>query len=251
MSRWHLPTYSYLRDDGKLITRKYRENGVMKTYPVNIYSDSDNDYRHFITLQKYGKLYIDEMMLEAWGKPCPGPEFAVKHLDGDWGNDNIKNLAWELRSKVYFPQQVTTADQVKFQEVVVYKRGTVKQNGRELPVRSSSFDGDVDLLRPIIPQVSYSHYIKEWKRYEDRHIDMDELMDRVGYIAGNKKAHLKPKVLHKDHDQMNFASDNLEWVDESDQRWIDYKNSWPSRYEVYSKLNPGRDAWVKAFLGIK
>ena len=49
-------------------------------------------------------------------------------------------------------------------------------------------------------------------------------MAKAGYVDGNKLQFKNPVILHKDGDYKNCASDNLEWCDSSDQRYIDYYN---------------------------
>ena len=48
-------------------------------------------------------------------------------------------------------------------------------------------------------------------------------------------------TIHEDNDPMNFRSDNLEWVEAIDPRYIEYqkkKNKWMHQRNV--ELNPGR-----------
>lgn len=248
---WHLETYTLVSEDGKTVERRWTDgNGIKTNYELKITCDPEEDKRHRVYTKGFGFLYVDELVLGAFGNPKPGPEYVVRHKDGDWQNDNLLNLCWDLRANVYLPRQVTTAKHVKLDyKLTVFKDGTIKQGKDKLNVISNLSDGDIDLHVPITPQVRY-YVVNSWGRNEEIRVSVEELMERAGYIAGNKKAHLNPKVLHKDHDKMNFASDNLEWVDASDPRWVSYKNSWPSDFEVYSKLNPHSIDRVKHYLGI-
>lgn len=52
---------------------------------------------------------------------------------------------------------------------------------------------------------------------------MDDLMDAAGSVDGEKYDLSNAVILHKDYDPMNFSSDNLEWVEAADPRYIEYQ----------------------------
>lgn len=66
-------------------------------------------------------------------------------------------------------------------------------------------------------------------------------VDIAGYVSGEKNDFKNPVILHKDNDPMNFHSDNLEYVEDTDTRYIEYKkkqNEWKHQRNI--ELNPGR-----------
>ena len=70
---------------------------------------------------------------------------------------------------------------------------------------------------------------------------MDDLMTIAGYVCGEKYALENPVILHKDNNPMNFSSDNLEYVEDTDTRYIEYKkkkDEWTHQRNI--DLNPGK-----------
>lgn len=41
---------------------------------------------------------VHRLVMEAFGSPCPGPDFEVRHYDGDKSNNRATNLVWGTRS---------------------------------------------------------------------------------------------------------------------------------------------------------
>ena len=63
----------------------------------------------------------------------------------------------------------------------------------------------------------------------------------TGYVSGERYILGNPRVLHKDYDPMNFDSNNLEWVEAIDPRYIEYQkkvDEWKHQRNI--ELNPGR-----------
>lgn len=66
-------------------------------------------------------------------------------------------------------------------------------------------------------------------------------MAEAEFVSGDKSLLKNPKVLHKDHDYMNFSEENLEWVEEDSQEYQDYKNKKKTDIdELTKKLNPNK-----------
>ena len=66
-------------------------------------------------------------------------------------------------------------------------------------------------------------------------------LSNPGFVNGDNASLNKPVILHKDLDRMNFSEDNLEWVEETDQRYIDYLEK--KEADVHQRnveLNPGK-----------
>ena len=106
--------------------------------------------------------------------------------------------------------------------------GKVKEN-----IHDCIGDADTGLMRCINPYVSNPEGRgKLW---------MDDLMTIAGYVCGEKYALENPVILHKDNNPMNFSSDNLEYVEDTDTRYIEYKkkkDEWTHQRNI--DLNPGK-----------
>ena len=108
--------------------------------------------------------------------------------------------------------------------LTVTESGKVYKDKSVCQVGNCIGDGDLDMCVPVEPFIEYDVRNKKWKRTERKHRRMDELMEEAGYVSGNKTQFKEPVILHKDNDWMNFDSDNLEWTDKSDPRYIRYHN---------------------------
>ena len=107
--------------------------------------------------------------------------------------------------------------------IVVYNDGRVYQKGKKCAIEYEIFDQDVNLRIPTYPYIYYE-YRNHWKKTETAKIDVQDLMVEAGYVDGNKHQFKDPVILHKDGDYMNCSSDNLEWCDATDPRYIEYSN---------------------------
>lgn len=85
------------------------EPGYYATYDGRVLSDKGKQLRELTpwTHPKGGHLqvtcsqgekkrnrYVHHLVLEAFGKPKPGPNHVTRHLDGDPTNNSLRNLAW-------------------------------------------------------------------------------------------------------------------------------------------------------------
>lgn len=73
-------------------------------------------------------------------------------------------------------------------------------------------------------------------------------MKWAGYIQGDDADLQEPVILHRDLDWKNFASDNLEWTEATDQRYLDYqakkKADMKLRSQEINKGKPMPDYWI-------
>ena len=70
---------------------------------------------------------------------------------------------------------------------------------------------------------------------------MDKVMKSAGFVNGDDAILKDPVILHKDFDRMNFSEDNLEWVERTDQRYIDYQaKKEADKHQRNIELNPGK-----------
>ena len=77
---------------------------------------------------------------------------------------------------------------------------------------------------------------------------IDDLMKECGYVQGDDADLKEPVILHRDLDYHNCASDNLEWTEKTDPRYIEYcKKRDEDRKSRNLELNAGKhipDYWV-------
>lgn len=100
--------------------------------------------------------------------------------------------------------------------LTVTKDGRIFKGKQEVHISDCIGDADTDLMSCILPHVSDPNKMSG-------HLFMDDLMDTAGYVDGEKYDFTNPVILHKDNDPMNFCSDNLEWVEAADPRYIEYQ----------------------------
>lgn len=109
-------------------------------------------------------------------------------------------------------------------ELTIFEDGTIKQGNTELSHICQIGDCDTDRIVNILPHV----YVTR-KHTGKASFTVDELMATAGFVSGDKSQFMMPRVYHKDWDRLNCKSDNLEWIDERDPKFIDYMNSWKTK----------------------
>ena len=81
----------------------------------------------------------------------------------------------------------------------------------------------MDLFVPMPPYIRYE--VKNAYGKTERPLKfVEDAMATAGYVDGNKLQFKNPVILHKDGDYMNCSSNNLEWCDATDPRYIEYYN---------------------------
>ncbi len=223
-ARKHFETSTYITPDGKIHGEYFdKDVGKKKYYLHDIFIG--NDGRPYIKKAK-GTFHIEKLVIEAYHgkKPQDGKDWVIYHKDGDITNNSADNLEWMERAVAY-PNisNVTQDKKVKLGNgLVVHKTGEVYQNKKLLPVDFFQGDSDLDLYVNIPPQIHYE-YRNRWGGTDRASLFMESLMEEAGYIEGNKRHFTNPVVLHKDNNYKNFASDNLEWVENTDPRLAAYQ----------------------------
>ena len=62
----------------------------------------------------------------------------------------------------------------------------------------------------------------------------------VGFVGGDIMVLNDPVILHKDNNRLNNAASNLEWVERTDQRYVDYlEQEEIDKHNRRLELNPG------------
>ena len=147
--------------------------------------------------------------------PGDGPKKA-KRLDGNVMNTDADNLMWvpDLDS---YAQTGAILKRVEMSErnVTVLRSGKVMEGGVELPVEDHYHDASTDCDR-----FTYKPFVV----VGGLNLPVDDLMATAGFVGGDPSGMKCPKVLHKDHDMLNFNADNLEWAELSGKEYQDYVN---------------------------
>jgi len=161
--------------------------------------------------------------------------YRINFKDGNKSNCHYFNLEWQAT-----PYEHATSSTVKVKllgvTLTVKNDGTVKEGNKVLRPYDSIGDSDLDLMVCIEPHVRYDEKGVRW-----RSIAMDDLMKDAGFIGGDDSLLSDPVILHKDNDRMNFASDNLEWVEATDPRYAEYQKK--RKEEMHARnveMNPGK-----------
>lgn len=186
-------------------------------------------------VDKYGnRILIAQAVMAAFGPAAPldGKRYTIGFKDGNLYNCDYRNLEW-----VEYHYKHTTLPKVRIycdgKFVEVYSTGKIKVDGHEVPPIDYLYDPDMDLFSALsILKV----------RINKQKVRIEELMDASGYVQGDNAALEKPVILHRDMDYRNFASDNLEWVEETDPRYLEYcKKREAERQGRTAELNEGRN----------
>ena len=204
-----------------------------------VMTDTDGPY----VVPRFGeKVRVADAVSDAWNNQYPGdgPK-KVTYRDGDVMNTHADNLKWEQDLTPYtqntgFMTPVTWMGQ----SFNVYKSGKVKFKGVEQQVQDHYHDKATDCERFV-----YKPFVKPGSLQ----IPMDDLMAAAGYVSGDPTGMWAPKVVHKDHDMMNFDSDNLEWGEFAGPEFQDYKDDMIDICREKSDIaNPGKvvpEEWFK------
>lgn len=254
----------FVSSDGKTI---YKQDPITNsiTYYQIFLTPNKNPY-----IMDNGKVfYVDYLVARCFKYlPHDAQKYKVFHLDGKPENCEAKNLEWRLlqpnplqqsgpnpslqhstqnqfsnsnplptpnMSPVLQQQNraylLNTYQECKFGPLTLNKKGEVYDGKNVLTMCDVIFDGDTNLSVCIRPYVVSAN----GKRYY-----LEELVRRARYVEGTPDGMTSPKILHKDHDRNNFASSNLEWVEENSpeyQAYMQDEKAYIRKRNV--ALNPG------------
>ena len=195
------PDGSYIEDDGDELSIQTDPHG---------YKYADDGWDH---------VYIDELIALAHRfkrkLDFQGSEgYYLSHKDGNLDNYEPSNLEWKQVSET----EQTKAGHVYFYNHYVGKDGSIfVYCGKDIEkgqIRERWLDDDLDATWIFESPVMYT--------YEKGFYHPDEYMAKAGYVAGDKTALKNPVILHRDYDVGNYSSDNLEYVESDDPRYIEY-----------------------------
>lgn len=178
------------------------------------------------------KHYIDYAVASAFIKKANDNIYIVHHKDQDLGNCNADNLEWVLGSDCPSVSDEVVLDR----KLIVCKDGKILHNGLLAQVTDHDFDSDVDCWYCFGIPRAVVYFTDEYD-----FLDIDNLMETAGYVHGDKKNFTRPVILHKDMDYSNFHSDNLEYIEATDQRYSTYIDKLKEyKHQRNIELNRGR-----------
>ena len=230
-------------EDGKTIIRHYENDFgssiISKRPPTRLTIQTDTNGRAYVSTRDHGKLMVDSMVAVCFCPPCPNPsdEYELVHKDGNKWNCHYQNLEWKRKSQQPQLTLHTTTKSIKLTNgLTVHNDGTVYDKRQKLTHAISLYDSDTNLEWAIQPCVRY-YRPNRWGKEERKIQTIDALMDAAGYVNGDKYQYPNPRILHKDNDWLNFDSSNLEWVDVSDKRFMDYMKKQTEDMNKWNKAN--------------
>ena len=188
----------------------------------------------FIMDSRGNRIFLANAVITCFCPPAPqdGKRYTIGFKDGNQYNCDYRNLEW-----VEYHYKHTTLPKVRIycdgKFVEVYSTGKIKVGGNERRPIDYLYDPDMDLFSGLSNlEVSI----------DKSKIAIDELMEAAGYVQGDDAVLKEPVILHRDGDYKNFSSDNLEWVEETDPRYLEYcKKKEAARRARTDELNKGKD----------
>jgi len=212
----------------------YKEDKIYK----RLYVKTEADGHKYIFLGGKPKISMALAVITCYCKPKPidGRTYEIEHIDRNLANCKKGNLRWVLKHYEHTSAKSVTMKQGK-DKITVKKDGTIFLNGKEEQICDSMYDSDIDLEDCIRPHISTG-------MFGTNHIFVDDLMEKAGYVQGDDAILNDPVILHKDYDWMNFSSDNLEWVESTDQRYKEYcEKIQETKKRRRRELNPGKQLY--------
>lgn len=245
----------YVSRDGKNIYKLDPATGNKTCYNIKT-APNGNLY-----IDENGKWFYVNYLVAVCFKPAPkdGRKYEIYHIDGNPSNCDADNLGWRLpqpkpanqlganntasipapnmspyqQTQQKMPYSLNTCPECKIGKLTINRDGEVFERGKKLNMNDSIFDSDTALTVCISPYVRPSN----GKRYH-----MDDLVIMARYVQGTPDGKTNPKILHKDHDCNNYASLNLEWVDENSLEYQEYRTAEKEFTKKRNiELNPGVD----------
>lgn len=225
--RKHFATNVYVSNDGEYAERDYIDKDT-NTTKVHVYTI----YRHecgraYIKTVKDGELYLDKLVLTCYRGQAPkdGKIYFPYHKDGDMKNSGISNLEWreETPDTVAAYKKLEKETWYKNRKIKATKKGIIKQGTHDLPFIHYLYDSDLDwTYHKPEPWVMYEEQ-NRWGKTERHRISADKVFEDLGLVNGNKSKYASPVILHLNNDYLDYRSENLEWCDASDQRYLDFR----------------------------
>lgn len=193
--------------------REYNDSSMNRFLQIHTNTDGSK----FLNV-KPKPIPLDEIVADCFNPmPNDGKKYILVHKDNNLSNCRADNLEWKEIRK-FSP---TAIERTLDNGLIVKRNGEIIDKKKVLPVITATGDSDTDRMVAIDPYVRYFRK-NRWKREEEVHTHIDDLMGAAEFVDGDKTSMSHPRVLHKDMDYLNFDEENLEWVEENSQKYQDY-----------------------------
>lgn len=229
--KYCIPFGIYVGPDGKVADDSNHD-------PLEIKIDSNGDVlaENKPIAEAVAATYVPRPSLDAY--------YYVSFKDGNRSNCHKDNLEWkEVDMDVLTPR-----DWVFIGNKCVSKEGDLIIDEENAQIVDHWIDPDFDLYDPFdIPrgitfETDKKYGYPEYWRIED-------YMEDAGFANGKYTSFNHPVVLHKDGDPYNLKSDNLEWTEEDDPRYVGFQKKCfedcKKRFQEYNKGKHIPDVYQK------
>ena len=234
--RYYIKGKIYISRDGNVVGMQY---GVRYSKPVikQIKIKTD-DAGKYIKKSNGPRIPVDLAVMTCY---CPpklrdGKRYIINHTDGDIMNCSADNLEWVIH---HYEHTLEPSIELNCygNKITVFKDGRVEMDGKPMMIHDSMFDSDTDLEVFMGPHIAVP---RSGSIYQER-VYMDRIMKAAGYVQGDDAIFQHPIILHLDNDVMNWAADNLMWVESTDERLEEYEAKRKEfRHQRNIELNPGK-----------
>lgn len=221
-----MPFGNYVTPDGKSADDLNRDSlEIKKDANGELYVDYDG---HKPIAEIVAVAYVPRPSLDAY--------YYVSFKDGNRSNCHKDNLEWkEVDMDVQTPR-----DWVFFGNKCISKEGELIIGEERAQIVDHWIDPDFDLYDPFeIPRgITFETnkkygYPEYWK--------IEDYMEDAGFVNGKYSSFNHPVVLHKDGDPYNLKSDNLEWSEEDDPRYVEFhQKCFDDCKQRFQQYNRGR-----------
>lgn len=177
-------------------------------------------------------------------KPTQEEAYYVSFKDGNRSNCHKDNLEWKEADM----DVMTPRDWVFFENKCISREGDLIIGEERAQIADHWIDPDFDLYDPFdIPrgitfETDKKYGYPEYWRIED-------YMEDAGFVNGRYSSFNHPVVLHKDGDPGNLKSENLEWTEEDDPRYVEFQKKCfedcKHRFQEYNKGKHIPDVYQK------
>lgn len=223
--------YLVVSEDGTTVYERGKNNVFGKQLRVL------KDYTGAFVLDKFGrKKSVASAVTTCFcpPKPTDGKKYMIGFRDGNKYNCHKNNLMWVEAHYQNNPDNEATYYHSSAKCFLTIKRdGSVWVKNKKLKEYDSLFDSDIDLFDTIRPYVRCES--------SSERIIIEDMMVSVGFVDGNYATLTDPVILHKDNNYRNNEASNLEWVESTDQRYIDFlEQEKIDKHNRRIELNPGQ-----------
>lgn len=232
--KYCIPFGIYVGPDGKSADDLNRDS-------LEIKKDANGE----LYVDYYGQKPIAEAVAATYvPRPNWKDAYYVSFKDGNRSNCHKDNLEWkEVDMDVLTPR-----DWVFIGNKCVSKDGDLIIDKETAHIVDHWIDPDFNLYDPFdIPRGIT--YLTNKKYGYPEYWRIEDYMKVAGFVNGKYSSFNHPVVLHKDGDPYNLKSNNLEWTEEDDPRYVEFQkkcfDDCKRRFQEYNKGKHIPDVYQK------